>query len=53
MLFQEFNFKIIVKKGVKHTVLDVLSREVDRELAIGIQDDFPDAELFAIQAVSE
>lgn len=51
MLFQESSFKIIAKKGVKHKISDLLSREVDRESTIGIQDDFLDAELISIQAV--
>lgn len=40
MLFQEFNFKIIVKRGDKHMIPDVLSREVEGEPATGVPDNF-------------
>ena len=46
---QEFEFDIIHRPGVQHAVADYLSR-LDGEPRIGVRDDFPDAQLFWVEA---
>ena len=53
LLFQEFDFEVIVKPGQLNFGLDHLSRiESGEELTI-LEDNFPDAQLFAITVVDK
>lgn len=51
MLFQEFTFRIIIKLGEAHIILDQLSRMHNGEKAVGVSDDFPNATLFNVESV--
>ena len=48
LVLQEFEFEIYHRPRVQHTVVDYLSRLESREVGDGIQDEFPDAELFKV-----
>ena len=48
LLLQEFTFKIIVRPRNKHVRADHLSRIKTGKPADGVNDDFPDAQLFRI-----
>ena len=48
MLLQEFEFDIFHRPGVQHAVADYLSRLESGEVGNGVQDEFPDTELFRI-----
>ena len=48
LLLQEFEFDIFHRLGVQHAVADYLSRLESGESGDGVQDKFPDAELFQI-----
>ena len=48
LLLQEFEFDIFHRPGVQHAVADYLSRLESGEAGDGVQDEFPDAELFRI-----
>jgi hypothetical protein len=51
LLFQEFDFEVIVRPGKKNVGPDHLSRLETGEDLTGIEDDFPDANLFRVEAV--
>ena len=53
LLLQEFTLKIIVWLGKKHVSADHLSRIKTGEPAEGVNDDFPDAQLFQIAVLPE
>ena len=48
LLLQEFEIDIFHRPGVQHVVADYLSRLESGEAANGVQDEFPDVELFRI-----
>ena len=48
LLLQEFTFKIIVRPWKKHVSADHMSRIKTGEPTDGVNDDFPDAQLFQI-----
>ena len=50
LLLQEFEFDIFHRLGLQHAVADYLSPPKTGEPGIGVQDDFPDAQLFRIEA---
>ena len=52
-LFQEFDFKVIVKPGKLNARPDHLSRVTNGEEPTKLEDNFPDAQLFSIQVVDE
>ena len=47
----EFDFTVVVKKGITHQRADHLSRIINGEVPVGVLDDFPDAYLFNIEMV--
>ena len=52
LLFQEFEFKVVVRPGKLNVGLDHLSRIDTGEEPKGVKDDLLDAQLFQIEAVS-
>ena len=50
LLLQEFEFDIFHRLGLQHAVADYLSPPKTGEPGIGVQDDFPDTQLFRIEA---
>ena len=52
-MLQEFTFKIIVRLGKSHVKEDHLSRIKIGEPTEGVNDDFPDAQLFQIAVLLE
>jgi hypothetical protein len=50
LLFQEFNFEVVVDQEKKNVSLDHLSQLEIREDLTGIEDDLPDAHLFRVKA---
>ena len=53
LLFQEFDFDLLLRPGESHVLVDHLSRIDSGEPAIGISDDLPDSFLFKVDAVSD
>jgi hypothetical protein len=53
LLFQEFDFEVIVKLGKLNAGLDHLSRVTNGEEPTNLEDKFPDAQLFSIQIVDD
>ena len=53
LLFQEFEFEVIVKLGKLNEGPDHLSRIMNGEEPKNLEDNFPDAQLFSIQIVDE
>ena len=53
LLFQEYDFEIIVKPGKLNVGPDHLSRIDSGEEPSNLEDNFPDAQLFSIQIVDE
>jgi hypothetical protein len=53
LLFQEFDFEVIVKPGKLNAGPDHLSRITNEEEAMNIEDNFPDANLFSFQVADE
>ena len=51
IILLEFDFTVVVKKGTTHQRDDHLSRLLNGESPIGIEDDLPDAYLFNIEMV--
>lgn len=47
-MLQEFTFKIVVQPGKSHVSADHLSRIKSGEPLEGVNDDFPDAQLFHV-----
>ena len=53
LLFQEYDFEIIVKPGKLNAGPDHLSRIDSGEEPSNLEDNFPDAQLFSIQIADE
>jgi hypothetical protein len=53
LLFQEFDFEIIVKQGKLNEGSDHLSRTTNGEEPKNLEDNFHDANLFSIQIVDD
>jgi len=53
ILFQEFDFEIIVKSGILNAGLDHLSRIETGEEPTNIEDGFPDVQLFRFEMVDD
>ena len=53
LLFQEFDFDIVVKRGKLNAGLDHLSRVENGEEPTNIDDIFPDAQLFLVDIVDD
>jgi hypothetical protein len=53
LLFQQFNFEVIVKPGKLNAGLDHLSRVKNGEEPTNLEDKFPGAQLFSVQIVNE
>jgi hypothetical protein len=53
LLFQEFNFEVIVKPGKLNVGPDHLSRVTNGEEPMNLEDNFPDAHLFSVHIVDE
>ena len=51
MLLQEFEFNILHRPGVQHTVADYLSRLESGEPGTKVKDDFLDAKIFRVDTV--
>ena len=51
LLFQEFEFEVVVRPGKLNVRPDHLSRIDTGEEPIGVEDDLPDAHLFRIETV--
>jgi hypothetical protein len=52
-LFQEFDFKVIVKPGKMNAGPDHLSRVTNGEEPTNLEDNFRDPQLFTVQVVDE
>ena len=52
LLLQEFEFDILHRPGVRHAVVDYLSRLESGEEGTGVKDDFPDGQLFRVDAIN-
>jgi hypothetical protein len=53
MLFQEFDFEVIVKPGKMKTGLDHLLRITNGEEPTNLEDNFPDTKLSSIQVADD
>jgi hypothetical protein len=53
LLFQEFDFEVIVKPGKLNARPDHLSRVINGEEPTNLEDNFPDAQLFSVQIVND
>jgi hypothetical protein len=53
LLFQEFDFEVIVKPGKLNGRPNHLSRVTNREEPTNLEDNFPDAQLFSVQIVDK
>ena len=53
LLFQEFNFEVIVKLGKLNTGPNHLSRVNNEEEPINLEDNFLDVQLFSVQVANE
>ena len=53
LILLEFDFTVVVKKGITHQRVDHLSRLIHGEAPDGIPDDLPDAYLFNIEMIPE
>jgi hypothetical protein len=53
LLFQEFDFEVIVKPGKLNAGPDHLSRVTNGEEPTNLEDNFPDAQLFSVQVADE
>ena len=51
LLFQEFEFEVIIRPGKANVGPDHFSRVESGEDPIGIEDDLPDAHLFRVEAI--
>ena len=47
----EFDFTIVVKKGITHQRANHLSKLINQEDPVGVPDDLPDAYLFNVEMV--
>jgi hypothetical protein len=48
LLFQEFDFEVVVKLGKLNAGLDHLSRLTNGEEPTNLEDNFPDVQLFSV-----
>ena len=53
LILLEFDFTIVVKKGITHQRADHLSRLINGEAPICVNDDLPDAYLFNVEMIPE
>jgi hypothetical protein len=53
ILFQEFDFEVIVKPGKLNAGTDHMSRVTNGEEPTNLEYNFPDAQLFSVQVVDE
>jgi hypothetical protein len=53
LLFQEFDFEVIVKPGKLNTGPDHLSRITNGEEPMNLEDNFLDVQLFSVQIVDD
>jgi hypothetical protein len=53
LLFQEFDFEVIVKPGKLNEGLDHLSRITNAEEPKTLEENFPDTQLFSVQVADE
>jgi hypothetical protein len=53
LLFQEFDFEVIVKPEKLNAGSDHLSRVTNGEEPMNLEDNFPDAHLFSVQIVDD
>ena len=53
LLFQDFDFKIVVKLGRLNASLDHLSHIVNGEERTNIDDDFPNVQLFQVDVIDD
>ena len=53
LLFQDFDFEIVVNPGWLNAGLDHLSRVVNGEEPTNIDDGFPDAQLFRVDVIDD
>jgi hypothetical protein len=53
LLFQEFDFEVIVKPGKLNARLDHLSRVTNGEEPMNLEDNFLNAQLFSFQITNE
>jgi hypothetical protein len=53
LLFQEFDFEVIVKPGKLNAGPDHMSRITNGEEPANLEGNFPDAQLFSVQIVDE
>ena len=53
LLFQEFDFKVIVKPEKLNVGPDHLSRVTNGEEPMNLEDNFPDAQLFSVQIADD
>jgi len=53
LLFQEYDFEVIVKPGKLNAGPDHLSRVTNGDRPTNLEDNFPDAKLFSVQVVDE
>ena len=51
IILLKFDFTVVVKKGITHQRADHLSRLINGEEPIGVEDDLPDAYLFNIEMI--
>ena len=51
LILLEFDFTVIIKKGITHQRADHLSRLINREAPVGVPDDLLDAYLFNVEMV--
>ena len=51
LILLEFDFTVVVKKGITHQRADHLSRLINQEAPVGVPDDLPDAYLFNVKMV--
>ena len=53
LILLEFDFTIVVQKGITHQRVDHLSRLINGETSIGVNDDPLDAYLFNVEMILE
>ena len=51
IILLEFDFTVVVKKGTTHQRADHLSRLMNGDAPVGVEDDLPDAYLFNIEII--
>ena len=53
LIWLEFDFTVVVKKGITHQRVDHLSRLINREAPMGVPYDLPNAYLFNVEMVQK